>query len=89
MLKRLEWALLKMKDLSLVFVDSSLPVALDNELGSGLANFKPFGCLVYSHFVFEDELDELEPFLNEWERTFSEMKVCPFFSSLSLSYYSS
>lgn len=73
----------------LVFEDLAVPVALDDKLSSGMAEFESFCCLINGKLLLKDQLDELEPLLNTGEGTLREMYVWLFLHYFSLLYYSS
>lgn len=56
-----------------VFVDFAVSVALDDELGSGVAEFEALGGPVDGEFLLKDELNQLKTLLNGRRGTFSEM----------------
>ena len=56
-----------------VFVDPAVSVALDDELGSGVAELESLGGPVDGEFLLKDQLNELQPLLNGRSSTFSEM----------------
>lgn len=58
---------------SLVFVDFAIPVALDDELGRGVAEFESLRSLINGEFLLKDQLNELKPLLNGPKCTLSEM----------------
>lgn len=54
-------------------MDFAVSVALDDELGSGVAEFEALGGPVDGEFLLKDELNQLKTLLNGRRGTFSEM----------------
>ena len=54
-------------------MDPAVSVALDDELGSGVAELESLGGPVDGEFLLKDQLNELQPLLNGRSSTFSEM----------------